>query len=101
MSLAGVVCSEKSGRLNHQNRIGNCHFKPNLFGRKHHTVPPKESPPYEIKSKIDMARLREAARIVFAYDPSAARKDSVDSPAAKHRKPSRKGSKSSTSSQTA
>ena len=64
-------------------------------------MPPKESPLYETESKIDMAKLREAARRVFAYDTTVSEKDSVDSPAAKHRKPSRKGSKSSASSQTA
>ena len=56
--------------------------------------------PYETESKVDMAQLREATRKVFAYDTSASRKDSVDPPAAKHRKKSRERKKSSTTSQT-
>jgi len=38
------------------------------------------------ESKIDVRQLREAVQKVFAYKPSASRKDSVNSPAAKHRK---------------
>ena len=60
-------------------------------------MPPKDST-YEAESKVDMAKLREAAQKVFAYDPSASRKDSVDSKVVKHRKRARKGSKPPTRS---
>ena len=48
---------------------------------------------YETESKINMAELREAAQKVFAYDPSASRRDSVESRAVRHRKRARKGNK--------
>lgn len=41
---------------------------------------------YETESKVDMAKLREAAQKVFAYESSASRKDSADTHVAKHRK---------------
>lgn len=53
-------------------------------------MPPKDST-YETESKVDMAKLREAARKVFAYDPSASQKDTVDTRVVKHRKTARKG----------
>ena len=99
MSLAGVVSSEKSGRLKHKNRIGNCHFKPNFFSEGHHTMPAKNTP-YETESKIDMAQLREATRKVFAYDTTVSEKESVDSPTVKHRKRIRKKGESSACSET-
>ena len=48
---------------------------------------------YETESKINMAELREAAQKVFAYDPSASQRDSVESHAVRHRKRARKGNK--------
>ena len=50
---------------------------------------------YETESKVDMAKLREAAQKVFAYDPSASRKDTVEPQTVEHRKRARKGSKGS------
>ena len=49
--------------------------------------------PTYTESKVDVSELREAVQKVFAYGPSASRKDSVDSQAPKHRKGPRKGSK--------
>ena len=54
---------------------------------------PAKNSTYETESKVDMAKLREAAQKVFAYDPSASRKDSVDTQTAKHRKCAQRGSK--------
>ena len=48
---------------------------------------------YETESKVDMAELREAVQKVFAYDPSAKQKDSVEPQTVRHRKRARKGSK--------
>lgn len=55
-------------------------------------MPPKDST-YKTESKVDMAKLGEAVQKVFAYDPSASRKDSADPQAVRHRKSARKGSK--------
>ena len=54
-----------------------------------------ENPTYERESKVDMAKLREAAQKVFAYDPSAKKKDSAEPQPVQHRKRVRKGNKSS------
>lgn len=54
-------------------------------------MPPKDST-YDTESKVDMAKLREAVQKVFAYDPSASRKDSVDIQTVRHRKRAQKGS---------
>ena len=59
---------------------------------------PAKDPTYETESKVDMAKLSEAAQKVFAYDPSTSRKDTVDTHVAKHRKKARKGSKRQTRS---
>ena len=61
---------------------------------------PAKNTPYETESKIDMAQLREAARRVFAYDTTVSEKESVDSPAVKHRKKIRKKGESSACSET-
>jgi len=53
---------------------------------------PQEST-YEIESKVDMAKLREAVQKVFAHDPSASWKDSADTHVVRHRNRARKGSK--------
>lgn len=45
---------------------------------------------YKTESKVDMKELREAAQKVFAFDPSASRKDSVESPPVKHRRSAQK-----------
>lgn len=46
------------------------------------------------ESKIEPNKLREAVQKVFSYNPSASRKDSVESlPAVKHRNKARKVSK--------
>ncbi len=55
-------------------------------------MPPK-NPTYETESKVDMSELRKAVRKVFAYDPSASRKNLVDTQTAKHRKNAQKVSK--------
>jgi hypothetical protein len=54
-----------------------------------------KSSTYETDSKVDLAKLREAVRKVFDYDPSASRKDAVEPQTAKHRKGTRKGNNSS------
>lgn len=51
-----------------------------------------KNPTYEAESNVDMAKLREAVQKVFAYDPSAKRKDSVEPQTVEHRKRARKGS---------
>ena len=61
---------------------------------------PDKNTPYETESKIDMSLLREAARRVFAYDTTLSEKESVDSPAVKHRKKIQKKGESSARSET-
>lgn len=48
---------------------------------------------YESGSKVDMKELREAAQKVFAFDPSASRKGSTESPPVKHRRSAQKNAK--------